>query len=122
VRNSNRISRWIVENDPSWEKASDSDLGTLRWTKKGTRIQAVCHPTSIFCEIFGITDQQPGNIPDLMSRTHLERHSTYVSGIDDITKYLSSRYLNPGINGRQLHQNQHQQQSLFGSRKVTSNY
>jgi hypothetical protein len=99
VQSDNRIPRWLVENDPSWEKSIDSDLGTLRWTKKGTQIQAICHPTSIFCEIVGQTDQV-GNISDLVGRTRTDRHATLVSGIVDITKYLSSRYLNPGVNGQ----------------------
>jgi hypothetical protein len=99
VQSDNRIPRWLVENDPSWEKSIDSDLGTLRWTKKGTRIQAICHPTSIFCEIVGQTDQG-GNISDLVGRTRMDRHTAFVSGIVDITKYLSSRYLNPGVNGQ----------------------
>ena len=99
VQSNNRIPRWLVENDPSWEKSIDSDLGTLRWTKKGTQIQAVCHPTSIFCEIVGQTNQ-PGNISDVIGRTPMDRHAAQVSGIGDITKYLSSRYLNPGINGQ----------------------
>jgi hypothetical protein len=39
------IPRWVVENDPSWEKSIDSDLGTLKWTKKRFGIQATCLPT-----------------------------------------------------------------------------
>jgi len=97
VQSDNRIPRWLVENDPSWEKSIDSDLGTLRWTKKGTQIEAVCHPTSMFCDIVGQTDQA-GNISDIIGRARADRHATLVSGIDDITKYLSSRYLNPGVN------------------------
>lgn len=100
VQSDNRIPRWIVENDPSWEKSIDSDLGTLRWTKKGTQIQAICYPASIFCEIVGQTDNNTASIFDLASSTRMDRHATHVSGIDDITKYLSSRYLNRGMNGQ----------------------
>jgi hypothetical protein len=100
MQRENRISRWLVENDPSWERSFDSDLGTLRWTKKGTQIEAVCHPTSMFCEIVGQTNQA-GNISDIVGRARTDIHAAApISGIDDITKYLSSRYLNPGINGR----------------------
>ena len=109
VQSDKRIPRWLVENDPSWERSIDSDLRTLRWTKKGTGIQAICNPTSIFCEIIGQTDQV-GNISDLAGRTRMDRHATHVSGIGDITKYLSSRYLNPGING----------QPRFDMRKTTT--
>jgi hypothetical protein len=100
VQRDNRIPRWLVENDPSWEKSIDSDLGTLRWTKKGTQVQARCHPTSIFCEIVGQRDEGANNLSDLIRRTRQDRHATLVSGLGDITKYLSSRYLNPGINGQ----------------------
>jgi hypothetical protein len=99
VQSDKRIPRWVVENDPSWEKSIDSDLSTLRWTKKGTHIQAVCHPASIFCEILGQSDHTSA-IFDLTSRTQMDRQARLVSGIDDITKYLSSRYLNPGMNGQ----------------------
>ena len=101
MQSDNRIPRWLVENDPSWEKSIDSDLGTFRWTKKGTQIQAVCHPTSIFCEIVGQTNQQGNNISDfVVGRTSMDKDGAHVSGIGDITKYLSSRYLNPSINGQ----------------------
>ena len=107
VHSHNRIPRWIVENDPSWEKSIDSDLGTLRWTKKGTHIRAICHPASITCEIAGETDHT-ASIFDLASRARMDKHATFVAGIDDITKYLSSRYLNPGMTG----------QPRFGIRKT----
>lgn len=101
MQRDNRIPRWIVENDPSWERSIDSDVGTLRWTKKGTQIEAVCHPTSMFCEIVGGGQtNQAGNISDIIGRAWADIHTAPVSGIDDITKYLSSRYLNPGINGQ----------------------
>ena len=95
---SNRIPRWLVENDPSWERSIDSDLPMLKWTKKGTQVQAVCHPTSMFCEIVGQTSQASG-LSDLVGRARTDRHAAGVSVIDQITKYLSSRYLNPRING-----------------------
>jgi hypothetical protein len=95
---SNRIPRWLVENDPSWERSIDSDLGMLKWTKRGTNVQAVCHPTSIFCEIVGQTSQAT-DLSDIVGRAVMDRHAALVSGIDEITKYLSSRYLNPRING-----------------------
>jgi len=93
----NRIPRWFVENDPSWERSIDSELGMLKWIKKGTQIQAVCHPTSMFCEIVGQTNQASDDLSYLLGRRLIDRHASPVSGIDDIKKYLSSRYLNPGI-------------------------
>ena len=99
-RDNNRIPRWFVENDPSWERSIDSELGMLKWIKKGTQIEALCHPTSMFCEIVGQTTNQAGDrLSDIIDGARMDRHATLVSGIDDITKYLSSRYLNPSING-----------------------
>jgi len=97
MQDSSRIPRWLVENDPSWEKSIDSDLGMLKWTKKGTGIQATCHPTSMFCDIVGQTDHAA--LPDISAGLKNERHAALAAGAGDITKYLSSRYLNPGING-----------------------
>jgi hypothetical protein len=94
----NRIPRWLVENDPSWERSIDSDLRMLKWTKKGTKVQVVCHPTAIFCEIVDQTSQAT-DLSDIMGITPTDKHALRLSGIEDITKYLSSRYLNPRING-----------------------
>jgi hypothetical protein len=96
MQDNSRIPRWLVENDPSWEKSIDSDLGMLRWTKKGTGIQATCHPTSMFCDIVGQTDQAA--LPDVSAGLKSDRLAAQ-TGASDITRYLSSRYLNPGING-----------------------
>ncbi|MEM3094850.1 MAG: hypothetical protein QXX64_04345, partial [Nitrososphaera sp.] len=84
----------------SWEKSIDSDLGMLKWTKKGTGIQATCYPTSMFCEIVGQTDQ--AGLSDIVSSMRASRQAEIASGASDIVKYLSSRYLNPGINGPRL--------------------
>ena len=94
----NRIPRWLVENDPSWERSIDSNIGVLKWTKKGSHIQAVCHPTSMFCDIVGQTDHE-GKASDLLDGSEIGKRVEGVSGLDDITKFLSSRYLNPSING-----------------------
>jgi hypothetical protein len=100
VQDRSRIPRWLVENDPSWEKSIDSDLGMLKWTKKGTGIQATCQPTSMFCDIVGQTDQA-GGLPDIAASMQSDdrQAALLASGASDITKYLSSGYLNPGING-----------------------
>ena len=97
MQDKNRIPRWLVESDPSWEKSINSDLGMLKWTRKGTGIQAMCHPTSMFCEIVGQTDQ--AGLSDIVSGMKADRQAGLASGTGDIAKYLSSRYLNPGING-----------------------
>ena len=51
MQNRTRIPRWLIEDDPAWQRTLDSDLGLLKWTKKGTNIQAVSSPASIFCEV-----------------------------------------------------------------------
>ncbi|HXG06494.1 MAG TPA: hypothetical protein VNI77_04115 [Nitrososphaera sp.] len=94
----NRIPRWVVENDPSWEKSIDSSLGILKWIKKGTGIQAICRPTSMFCDIVGQTDQ--AGLSDIFSIMQTHRlQAAEASGVNDIRKYLTSKYLNPDING-----------------------
>lgn len=95
---SNRIPRWLVENDPSWERTFDSDLQILKWSKKGTNVQAVCDPTSIFCQILGPTDEGD-NYQNTIRGPDGEMNAKSLSGVDSITKYLSSRYLNPGMSG-----------------------
>ncbi|MGH9991037.1 MAG: hypothetical protein ACREAZ_00100 [Nitrososphaera sp.] len=96
----NKIPRWIVENDPSWEKSIDSNLGMLRWTRKGSGVQATCSPTDMFCEVLG-SDKISAGMADL--RVGVERMSKEsAAGIGDIRRYLSSRYLNPGVGGPRL--------------------
>ncbi len=94
-----RIPRWLVESDPSWEKSIDSELGMLKWTKKGTGIQAVCTPTAMFCDVLGQNDNDvpAGGLADL--HVGIARMGRQANMSDEIRKYLSSRYLNPGING-----------------------
>lgn len=102
----NRIPRWLVENDPSWVKSIDSSLGVLRWTKKGTGVQAVCSPTSMFCEVVGSQNDAASSLhvsgaagalsDPRTSAARIERQKAALAG--DIAKYLSSRYVNPGIN------------------------
>jgi hypothetical protein len=96
-RDNSRIPRWFVENDPSWERSIDSDLGILRWIKKGTQIRAVCHPASMFCEIIGQTNQASDDLSYLVAKGLKERVASVGSEVDEVKKYLSSRYLNPGI-------------------------
>ena len=96
----NKTPRWIVENDPTWEKSIDSNIGMLKWTKKGSGITAVSTPTSMFCEIVGEQDS-PAGLADLSSSVSKMRTQS-MAGAGDISKYLSSRYLNPGINGPRM--------------------
>jgi len=101
MQDKSRIPRWLVESDPSWEKSIDSNLGMLKWTKKGTGIQAICQPTSMFCEILGQTENEVG-LSDVAANLRTGKATALSPGAGDITKYLSSRYLNPGINGPQF--------------------
>jgi hypothetical protein len=94
----NRIPRWLVESDPSWEESVDSDIMMRKWTKKGTKIQAVCHPNSMFCDIVGRGDHV-NDVSSLLGNVRLNKQPSAVAGLDDVTKYLSSRYLNPNMNG-----------------------
>lgn len=96
----NRIPRWLVESDPSWEKSIDSELGMLKWTKKGTGMQAVCPPTGMFCDVVGGEEGSLGSSPGLSDvAARMAQLGRQGNPANDITKYLSSSYLNPGING-----------------------
>ena len=95
VVNPLRVARWVIENDPSWEKALDPNPSVLRWTKKGTGIQAVGSATSIFCDIEGGNDTNP-TLPDPLKLNVQPRGSAHEM-MGDISKYLSSRYLNSNL-------------------------
>lgn len=96
MQDARTIPRWVVENDPSWEKLTDSNQSFyLKWTKKGTNIEAVCSPTSTYCYIAGDTRDGIGGLSDLLTSFTAWNKRDVLSG-GDITKYLSSRYLNPG--------------------------
>lgn len=100
MQDNDRVPRWIVENDPSWQKTIDSNLGMLTWTKKGTGIKAVCPPTGIFCQILG-AESGWASLADVSTGvSRIARDSR--EGPGDITKYLSSRYLNPAASGPSL--------------------
>jgi hypothetical protein len=96
MQDTGRIPRWIVENDPSWEKSFDSNPQIQKWIKKGTNIEAICTSTSISCEIIGeITD----DIDELLNplSIFLTWNKRDILSGGDLTKYLSSRYLNSKI-------------------------
>lgn len=96
----NRVPRWLVESDPSWERSIDSELGMMKWTKKGTNVQAVCPPTSMFCDIVGGQDSEGVGSGLANLKLGIERMGKQnANPAQDISKYLLSRYLNPGING-----------------------
>jgi hypothetical protein len=54
----------------------------------------------MFCDIVGQTDEV--SLPDFAASMNSERQAEQASGAADITKYLTSMYLNPGINGPRL--------------------
>ena len=88
-----RIPRWVVERDPSWEKSIDSNAMTLKWSKKGMDIKAVSHPTSIYCDIISEVDEK-AELSHISSNLVEYSRGNLLAG-ENITKYLSSRYLNP---------------------------
>jgi hypothetical protein len=90
-----RIPRWVVENDPSWEKSIDSNPMALKWNKKGTGIKAISHPTSIYCDITTEVQGQLGLSDILPNIVDYTRHDGLAG--ENIIKYLSSRYLNPRL-------------------------
>jgi hypothetical protein len=89
-----RIPRWVIEKDPSWEKSAYSDYDILEWTKKGADLRATCDPASMFCDVMMEERNQHPDLSDPISKFNTKsRLSTFASV--DITRYLSSRYLNP---------------------------
>jgi hypothetical protein len=93
MQNRTRIPRWLIEDDPAWQRTLDSDLGLLKWTKKGTNIQAVSSAASIFCEVSEVLEtNDQTNVRNIASDLARSRYSAMEG--TDITKYLSSRYLN----------------------------
>jgi hypothetical protein len=90
-----RIPRWVVENDPTWEKSIDSSTTNLKWNKKGTNIKAISHPTSIYCYITREAKEDL-ELSDILSNVVDYTRCDVMAG-ENIIKYLSSRYLNPRL-------------------------
>jgi hypothetical protein len=87
-----RIPRWVIEKDPSWEKSVHSNNDMLEWNKRGAGLRAICAPASMFCDVVMEANSRL-DISESISRfKDMSRLSTFASA--DITRYLSSRYLN----------------------------
>ena len=96
MQGTGKIPRWVVENDPSWEKSIDSNPQVQKWIKKGTNVQAVSTPTSISCKIIGETSDDASILSNpLYSFIRQNKRENLIG--TDLTKYLSSIYLNPRI-------------------------
>jgi hypothetical protein len=91
-----RIPRWVIEDDPAWEKLIDADPFILKWRKKGSDIEAICPPTSFFCEIKGESGSDLESLYPLRKFAIPGKLDKPIG--NDITKFLSSRYLNPSMN------------------------
>jgi hypothetical protein len=97
MQNIQRLPRWIVESDPSWERSIDSDLANLKWIKKGTNITATCSVTSMICDILNESKENENVGLIDVSNNFVNQRKGDVLGLSDLTRYLSSRYLNPII-------------------------
>jgi hypothetical protein len=95
MQNNRRIPRWLIENDPTWEKSIDSNLANLKWVKKDTNLKATCSVTSMVCDILDDSKENIGLID--ASNDFIHQRQLDAIGTSDITRYLSSRYLNPTI-------------------------
>ena len=75
----------------------DSNPATLRWTKRGMgrTVTAVGTPTSLFCEIVGAEESNAAELADPVSALRGAVGRGNMEG--DITRFLSSRYLNSGL-------------------------
>ena len=97
MQNIQRIPRWLIESDPSWEKSIDSNLANLKWIKKGTNLEATCSVTSMFCDILNESKENENVGLIDVSNNFINQRKLDALGINDLTRYLSSRYLNPII-------------------------
>lgn len=98
MQNTQRIPRWLIESDPSWERSIDSNLANLKWKKKGANLTATCSVTSMFCDILNESKENENVGLIDISNNFINQRKVDVLGISDLTRYLSSRYLNPVIN------------------------
>ena len=98
-----RVPRWLVENDPTWEKTSDSGYNIQKWTKKGTDIKATSYRTSIYCDITRVVEDDT-RISDVLPNPISYTKPSVLTG-ESIVKYLSSIYLNPRIRKPPSHYN-----------------
>jgi hypothetical protein len=87
-----KLPRNIIENDPSWFSLPSEDGYTMKWINKGLELMAQCNSHDNFCLVFS-TSMNRHSPSDLS-----EYRNLLTSGdrpTQEITKYLSSIYLNP---------------------------
>ena len=95
-----RIPRWLIENDPSWERSGDTEHGLPEWAKKGSELRAKCNPTEWYCDVT-IRDRHQGfDLSEIFP--NLSPTKSLSSNEFDLRNYVSSRYLNPGFDANQL--------------------
>jgi hypothetical protein len=97
MQNIQRIPRWLVENDPTWEKTIDTNLSNLKWIKKGTDLKATCSVTSMFCDVVDESNENENMGLIDVSTNFINQSKSGTVSPNDLTRYLSSRYLNPTI-------------------------
>ena len=95
MQTGNRIPRWMIEDNPTWERLFDSNVSVLRWSKRGADIQAICSATSTFCEILHPGESLDSN--EISLNISIQDRYNVIHPGGDIKKYLSSRYLNPRL-------------------------
>jgi hypothetical protein len=87
-----RLLRNNIEFDPEWQAAPADAPHLMKWINKRLDLTAYCNIKDDHCSVFPNMPSEP-TLPNLASyRTSLNsshKHST------EITKYLSSIYLNP---------------------------
>ena len=95
MQDAQKILRWAVETDPCWEKLTDSNQSLyLKWIKKEPIFKQYVLLQAPIAILWVIQGTNTG-LSDLSTNfTAWSKHDMLSGG--DITKYLSSRYLNPG--------------------------
>ena len=92
MQNTMKLPRNIIENDPSWFSLPSEDDYAMKWVNKGLELMAQCNSHDNFCLVFS-TSMNRHSLSDLS-----EYRNLLTSGdrpTQEITKYLSSIYLNP---------------------------
>jgi hypothetical protein len=92
VYNGSRLPRNIIEIDPDWLAVPADAPDKMAWINKRMELTAYCNVKDDHCVVLPHLRSQPA-LPDLANyRTFL---NTSQKQSAEITKYLSSIYLNP---------------------------
>jgi hypothetical protein len=94
-----RLPRNNIEFDPDWQAAPVDSPHLLKWVNKSLELTAYCSVKDDLCRVIRNAPADP-TLPDLTSYRY-SLNTGHRSGTD-ITRYLSSIYLNPAYQDRRI--------------------